>query len=238
MSRAADESSAEENTQRAPRATGPQSARFFLVRHGEVHPDWQGRIYGAHDVPLSPDGEAEAARAAKRLENARLDAIVSSGLQRAEFGAALLRESRGLARRDDFELRELERGDWIGRRPSEFDAADQERWQSWLVEPATTAAPGGESLAMLSARIVPALTRLAEEHAGQHVAIVAHGWVVRASVCFALRLNLNTAPRLAVPTGSIACIDWPVGDSRPTLAGWGMDVPPPAGSGWFQGPSR
>ncbi len=216
----------------------PASCRFYLIRHGEVHPDWQGRIYGAHDIPLSENGKAEAARAAARLEGTRLDAVVSSGLQRAEFGAALLRVSRGLARRDASELRELERGDWIGRRPSDFEGEDRDRWESWLVQPATTAAPGGESLGMLSQRIAPELNRLADEHAGQRVAIVAHGWVLRASVCLALGVGLNTAPRLAVPTGSIACIDWPVGESRPTLAGWGMDAPPPDGTGWFQGPSR
>jgi broad specificity phosphatase PhoE len=175
------------------------------VRHGEVALDWQGRIYGDLDVPLSPRGEQEARAAAERLASQRLAAVISSGLARAEYGAALLRAGRGLPRRDEPALREIARGAWRGLRPEEVPDAG---FAAWLCAADVRRPPEGESLGDLAARVFPCLERLGEEHAGARLAVVTHHWVLRIALARARGLPLADAPRLEFATGAIAVVDW------------------------------
>jgi broad specificity phosphatase PhoE len=216
--------------------------RLHLVRHGAVDRAWRERVYGCLDVPLDPAGEEEARRAAARLLEVPLAAVVSSGLARTRFGAERIAEGAGLAVQEDSQLREIERGEWAGRALRELALAEPGAWEAWQRAPATSRPPGGESLRCVSERVLPRLDHWAARYAGEAVAIVAHLWVIRVAVCSALALSLDAAPRLAVPTGELVVLDWPVvgeeSDLRPTLAGFGTDVVPAQGGGWFRGPHR
>lgn len=219
----------------------PPATRFFFLRHGAVDPAWQGRLYGNLDVALSAEGEREAVRSAAALSGVRLDAVVSSGLARTEFTAALLREGRGLARRDEPALREIDRGAWRGRTAAQVDAEEAGAWTSWLADPVARRPPAGESLADLAARVLPKLDELAAELAAHDgaVAIVAHSWVLRIATCRVLDVPLDRAPAFDVVTGGIVALDWSVGDAaRPTLVGFGLDRPPDASRAWFRQPPR
>jgi len=210
-------------------------ARLFLVRHGQVTSEWRGRLYGGHDVPLSAMGEAQARAAAHLLAAESLAAVVSSGLSRAELGARLIREGRGLERRDEAALRELDRGDWLG---LSYGEVPDGLWDAWLAAPGSRRPPGGESLSDLSARVLPCLDALAAEHSGAGVAIVAHSWVIRVAICEALALSLDAAPRLAMPFGGLTILDWTPSPRRVVLAGLGTDRAPVRGAGWYRGPRR
>jgi len=177
--------------------------RLYLLRHGAVDPAWNGRIYGALDVPLSERGRDEARRAAERLAGAALGAVVSSGLTRTEFGAAELRAGRGLPRCDDRELRELERGDWAGLGLDELEAREPGAFARWAAAPQHLRPPGGESLGDLSARVWPRVLHWRRENSGADLALVVHGWVVRVILCRVLGLALERATRLDVRTGDL-----------------------------------
>ncbi len=221
-------------------SAGDPPTRVHVVRHGLVAASWRERIYGDLDVPLAPEGEAEAERAAERLRRVSLAAVVSSGLARAEFGAARIRAGRGLARRDEPALRELHRGDWTGLGFDELERREPGAWQRWHAEPEERRPPGGESLADLAARVLPALESICAAHAGAEVAIVSHSWVGRLVAAVALGLPPAACTRLRLPTGAAIAVDWPVGESgqRPTLAGFHLDRPPDRGTAWFRGPHR
>ncbi len=220
--------------------------RLFLIRHGAIDERWRGRIYGALEVPLAPGGEEEARSLAQQLELTPLAAVVSSGLSRAEFTAALLRESRGLERVDDPDLRELERGVWTGLSVEELERTQPGAWADWHRAPASRRPAGGESLSDLAGRALPALDRWALRYPGANVALVTHSWVIRIAVCRALGLELEAAPQLEVPTGRLVIVDWPIGERdapdeaqalRPTLVAFAADEPPSA-TPWFRGPTR
>lgn len=213
-----------------------------MVRHGAIATEWGRRIYGCLEVPLSPAGEGEARAAAERLQDVELTAVISSGLARAEFGAALLRASRGLPRRDETELREISRGTWAGITLDELEHHSPGAWHAWHRSPELARPPGGESMHDLATRVIPTLDRLALEFAHGAVAIVTHSWVVRTVVCEALALPLSEAPTLEVPTGSLVALDWPSerkrSAQRPILVGFGLDDPPPQTTNWSHGIRR
>ena len=217
-----------------------QLSRIHLIRHGRVEDAWRGRIYGDLEVALAPEGEVEARRAAERLAGVALAAVVSSGLARAEYGAALLRDGRGLARRDEPDLREIGRGEWRG---STFDAVERAEPGSiaaWRGDPRFRP-PGGESLADLFARVRARLAALAAEFAGLELAVVAHSWVGRVAACAALDLGPEAAHRFDLPTGGLVVLDWPAdaaGGLRPVLAAFAADRPPPREARWYRGPRR
>lgn len=202
--------------------------RLYVLRHGAVDAAWHGRIYGALDVPLSPRGEDEARRAARRLEPVRLAAVVSSHLSRARYGADRIRDGRDLEALVDPELRELERGEWAGLHIEALQAASPGAWEAWREAPHRLRPPGGESLEDLAERVLPRFGHWARRHAGRNVALVVHGWVLRVLTCRALGLDVSRAPRLDVRTGDVAAFDWP-GDRSdepdivPELAGWALD---------------
>lgn len=239
-----------------------EPTRLYLIRHGRVDPGWSDRIYGDKDVPLAPEGEREAARAAARLAGVHLDAVVSSGLQRTEFCAAILRETppgagRELPRRDEPDLRELNRGEWVGLRLAEMGQRHPRDWARWQADPEHQRPPGGESLGDVAGRVLPCLGRLAAEYPGGAVAVVAHSWVVRIAVCHALDLPLVACHRFDLPTGEMAVVDWPVeqpadavggaspvGDPaavvapRPVLVAFAPDHVPDRSRSWNRGPHR
>ena len=229
---------------------------MFLVRHGEVDAAWRDHIYGCLDVALSERGREEAVAAAERLRGESLAAVVSSGLARSDYGADRLNDERGVERIRRSELRELDRGDWAGRPVAHIEAKEPGALARWARRPSSIRAPGGESLADVDARVFGFLDELARAYAGESIAVVAHLWVIRVTVCRALDLHLDHAPRLELETGGMVVVDWPVddapaavrgerrggvaavGENRPTLAAFGGDEPPPLRGGWYRGPSR
>lgn len=184
------------------------ATRLILLRHGEVDASARGRIYGDMDVALSERGRLQSQAAAERLVDRPLDAVVSSGLQRAEALARCLREPRSLKRRDEPRLKEMNRGSWAGLDRATLEARWPARWQrfersSWMLSP-----PGGEAITHVWARVRRACEELAAQYPDGTVALCAHRWVVS---CVAARARGWSLDRVhAVEPGYCAQIevDW------------------------------
>lgn len=184
------------------------STVIHLFRHGAVASPWHGRIYGRMDVPLSEEGHEQAAWSAASLDGLQLAVVVSSGLPRAEETARLLREPRGLERRDDADLLEIDRGRWAGLAPEEVEALTPGAFTAWKRSGGVLAPPGGETLQVMASRVVPALEGLAERHPGRRVAVAAHMWVLRIAACVGLRRPLQRAASVEVGTGARLDLTW------------------------------
>ena len=202
----------------------PARTRVLLARHGEVDARHRGTIYGRLDVELSDAGLRQSRAMADSLSGIHLDAVISSGLRRAEAAAAFFRGPRGLPRADDVRLLEMDRGAWAGVALSEMRERDPESYRLWVRRKGAVAGPGGESPADVAARVVPAIGALAAAHAGGRILIVAHMWVVRAAVCHALEIPMDRSPAIALQPGGLVALDWPAGPAteRPRLVQLGL----------------
>jgi alpha-ribazole phosphatase/probable phosphoglycerate mutase len=157
----------------------------------------EGRFVGHADVPLSPVGLRQADALAARLGGEPIEAVYTSDLRRARQSAAPLAAARGVAAVPVPALREVAMGRWDGLTAAEIRARDPELWERWVGDPVGISFPGGESVADLRARVLPAWRALIERHAGGYVAVVAHGGVNRVILAEALGLPPGNLLRLA-----------------------------------------
>jgi 2,3-bisphosphoglycerate-dependent phosphoglycerate mutase len=181
-------------------------SELILLRHGQSQWNLENRFTGWIDVPLSPQGEAEARAAGEKLRGRRIDIVFTSVLARAIETARIVLETAGIGPVPivrDPALNERMYGDLQGKNKAEavqqFGEAQVKLWRrSYDVRP-----PGGESLADTAARVLPFWERviLPEVRAGKNVLIVAHGNSLRALVMHLDGLTREQVLQVEIPTG-------------------------------------
>ena len=184
------------------------ATRLVLVRHAEADEAMRGRCYGSLDVPLSAAGVRQAARLGEALRDLDLAAVFASPLRRALDTARAIAAAQGLEPVTRAELRELSFGELEGVAYDEIAAGHPETYRLWMEEPAAVRFPGGETLAELRRRVVPALAGIRAGHDGEAVAVVAHGGVVRVALAEVLGTPDPALFRLDVAPGGVTVVDW------------------------------
>jgi broad specificity phosphatase PhoE len=145
---------------------------LLLARHGET--DWnRDRIWQGHsDMPLNDAGRAQAHALAEELANESFDAVYSSDLVRAHETARIVAERHGLDVTAVPDLREVNVGSWEGLNEEEirhrFPGAARGGWEN------------GETYEQMGRRVIEALRRIADTHAGERILVVTHGGPLRA----------------------------------------------------------
>ncbi len=180
--------------------------RTFLVRHG-TPTDVVGRCIGHCDVSLSENGREEMRRLASSFPSPA-QRILSSDLTRAAESARVLSAAMCIPVITDPRLREMDFGDWDGRRWDDIHATDAAALSQWSRDFVNVSPPGGESLAKLAARVVvwlndPMTVRSEGEASASTTIVVAHAGVIRAIICLAEGLPLKRAFEIAVDYGTI-----------------------------------
>ena len=185
---------------------------FHLVRHGEHN--LQSRVLAGRmpGVGLSERGRAEIAATAERLAGDNIAALYASPLQRTRESAEILAQRLGLPVEFRDDLVELDFGDWTG---STFDAIRADpMWQLWNSHRSIARIPGGETMRDVQRRAVEAVMELRMRHPDDTVAVVSHGDVIRAALCFALTTPLEFITRIEVAPGSISTLRLEPADIR------------------------
>jgi broad specificity phosphatase PhoE len=185
------------------------AARWLLVRHGKATGTVPGAYFGWTDVPLDESARPGLRHLASRLARQDLALACSSDLRRARQTLALLLEGREPAppTRAEAALRELHFGVWEGLSYAEIAA----RPDGPDVLAGGRAAPGGESLADLAARVerfLDGLRRETPDEAEGAVLIVAHGGPLRVLLCLLLGLAPQAHWRFRLDHGSLSEVRW------------------------------
>ena len=199
------------------------TTEILIIRHGQTAWNKMKRYQGHSDIPLNEKGELQAIALAETLKQERLDAIISSDMQRALKTAESIAQWHGLPVVVDRDLRERCYGIFEGMALEEIERDYPEhlaRWQA--ADPDQIFPPGereGESLRYFYHRALSALHRWAETHSGQKIAVVAHFGIIESAYRAAHAIPLGERVRMPVLNTSIN--RFALGNGRIEMLAWG-----------------
>ena len=177
----------------------------LLVRHGRTPTTGSvlpGRASGLH---LSDEGQREAQQAATRIGALkRVAAVYASPLERARETALPIARACDRALRIERGLTECDFGEWTGLTLSRLRRRPE--WRTVQRYPSGFRFPGGESFPEMQLRIVSAIGRLRQAHAGGTIVVVSHADPIKAAVAHALGIHLDLFQRIAIATASVTAI--------------------------------
>ena len=164
------------------------------MRHAEVEVRYQRVFGGRIDMELSPRGHEQAAALARYVHRMRFDALYASPMRRVQQTLAPL-VVNGVPKPVLLpELQEVDFGDWTGLTWDEVKLRFQISAFQWLDQLECALIPNAECSRTFRGRIEPMLTRALARHAGQNIAFVCHGGVIRMLLAILLDLPL---PKMA-----------------------------------------
>jgi 2,3-bisphosphoglycerate-dependent phosphoglycerate mutase len=159
----------------------PNSTALLLVRHGESEALPVGSfplVEGQGDPSLAPEGRREAVLVGKRLEREGVTAIYTSTLVRTQQTAAPLAEALGLVPTIERDLREVYLGDWEGGLYRKKIADGDPIALRMLAEESWAVIPGAEPADTFARRLRGVIHRIAGDHVGERIVVVAHAGVI------------------------------------------------------------
>ncbi len=182
---------------------GANMTRILLIRHGST--DLMGRVlYGRMPgIRLNEQGRREAQITGDFLRSRyKLDALVSSPLERALETARWIGDPQGLSVTTEEGLNELQFGDWEGKPFADLNGCEE--WRHFNRLRSITRAPGGESLTDVQQRAWRSLSGIQVEHPDATVAAVTHGDVIRCLLMLSLGMPLDYILRLEIAPASVS----------------------------------
>ncbi len=165
--------------------------RLLFLRHGETDWNIERRIQGWKGTSLNALGRRQARRAARRLKDLALDAVVSSDLKRCLETAHAVAGPRGLDVHTLREARERCFGDWEGRKVEQVLESAGLSGQRKADPFFSLKPPGGETMARFAARMGRLLNLLEARYRGRTVLVATHGGPVRIACCLVLGIPVE-----------------------------------------------
>ena len=175
------------------------SVTLDLLRHGET--ELGGGLRGSLDDALTPVGW-EQMRAAVQGQGP-WDRIVSSPLQRCALFAQELAGQLALPVTFDKDLQELHFGAWEGQSAAALMDTDAEALGLFWSDPYAFTPPDGEPVLEFSRRVLAAVNRLQQAHAGERVLVVCHGGVMKLLLAQARGLPREQLLQIQVVNGAL-----------------------------------
>lgn len=199
------------------------STTILLIRHGETAWNAERRLQGHSDVALNREGHSQADALGLALAAEPLAAIVASDLLRAQQTAAALASHHDLPVQTDSALRERCHGVFEGLLYDDIEQHYPTHHAEWRARQVDALMPHGErtaeSLRQFYSRSVAAIARWAEVHAGQTIAVVAHGGVLECAYRAAAGMSLDSPRNFPIRNASINRFTFTKG--KLSLSHWG-----------------
>ncbi len=174
------------------------AGELWLIRHGETEWSRAGKHTGRTDVPLTPEGERQAASLGPRLAGRRFSLVLTSPLQRARrtcelagFGEIAINEPN---------LMEWDYGSCEGLTSDEIRTGHP----GWTIF--ADGAPGGETLGEVASRAQTVIRRGLD--VGGDVALFGHGHILRVLTACWLGLEPDAGRCFALLPASISTLGY------------------------------
>jgi len=189
---------------------------LYIIRHGQTATNQARVIQGWDSEPLNARGRWQAERAGQRLAAAGLVALYASPLRRASETAEIIGRVARLDVAVIDDLREMNTGRASGLHSAQFMVRHPRLWWAWLRDDARLAFPGGDTLSTFYDRAAGAIGSLVQQHAGQAIAVVAHGGVISGYLSLLTEGHGSNRFALRLRNGAISQLRWR-GDAPPEL---------------------
>ncbi|HXP20448.1 MAG TPA: MSMEG_4193 family putative phosphomutase [Streptosporangiaceae bacterium] len=182
----------------------------LVVRHGLTAATGTALTGRTPGIPLDDRGRGQAAAIASRLADVRLDAIVSSPIQRCAETAQVIADAQrpaGQQVQTEDRLTECGYGDWTGQ-PLRKLARDP-LWRVVQQHPSAVTFPGagGERMADVQQRAVAAVRDWNARLGPKAVYLIcSHGDVIKAILADSLGLHLDLYQRIGIDPCSLSVI--------------------------------
>jgi probable phosphoglycerate mutase len=182
-----------------PNMPSPNSdPEIWLIRHGETEWSLSGQHTGRTDLPLTAAGERQAAAIGRYLAGRPFALVLTSPLQRAHETCRLA--GYGGVAQIEPDLCEWDYGAYEGRTSVQI----QESVPGWTIW--TSPVPRGETIQQVAARAGRVIERAAK--AGGHVALFAHGHLLRILTACWLGLPPDAGRFFALGTASVSVLGY------------------------------
>lgn len=181
--------------------------RILLVRHGQSEWNAEHRLQGQADIALSEQGRAQADALRNVIEEINPCRAITSDLARVQETAHRVGAPQA---QPDKELREIDVGEWTGRRIPDIIAENEDRYLAWRA--GTTTPPGGELWEDFADRVTKVIHREAETPC-QNLLVACHGGVIRAIL--QRFLDLQPASIIPVAPASLTAMRLANGRGKP-----------------------
>ena len=198
---------------------------IILIRHGETAWNAIRKLQGHLDIPLNAEGTRQAKALAAALQAEKIDAIISSDLQRAVQTAGEIARLQGISTRIDAGLRERCFGGFEGLLYSELPLRYPQAYAIWRSrDPDVNFPPSeenniGESIRQFHQRCITTIAHYARQFEGKKIALVAHGGVLECAYRAAKNLPLNAEREITIYNASINRFNFT--NEALTLVQWG-----------------
>jgi broad specificity phosphatase PhoE len=184
--------------------------RLLLIRHAESQGNFEGRLQGRKEFPLTELGLSQASALAERLSETPVAAVYSSPIRRAFDTAAKVAERLGLEVTTEPRVQEYDFGDLLSgltwpeireKQPEIVDAlvrndSDFPRY------------PGEEGRKVFRDRVCAALAEIAENHReSEAVAVFAHAGPIAVYVLEALGRKYSRPVPFRIDNASITTVE-------------------------------
>lgn len=145
---------------------------LLVIRSGASDYERLGRIRGTLDLPLSPEGMAEAEAAAQVLAADPPSLLFTAADSCSSETAAIVARATGLRSRPIAEFANLDMGLWQGMLVDDIRRKQPRLARQWEDNPWTVVPPDGEALEAACERIEAGLERMLKRHQARRVAVV------------------------------------------------------------------
>lgn len=174
-----------------------------LIRHGEPV---GGRKYrGQIDDPLSDKGWQQMRDAV--ADHRPWDRILTSPLLRCSEFARELAQRHQLPLHTEPRFKEIGFGEWEGKTAAEIKASAPDFLQRFWQDPVAHRPQGAEPMQTFYERVSQAWQDLLAQHSGQHILVVCHAGVIRASLLYLLAIPMQHVFRIQVSNAGITRIE-------------------------------
>jgi probable phosphoglycerate mutase len=190
-----------------------KSREIWLLRHGATEWSRNGRHTGSSDIPLLPEGEAEARSLAPLLARQHFAQVWVSPLQRARRTCELA--GLGAEAQPNENLREWDYGSYEGITTAEIRQTVP-GWSVW-----SHGCPGGEDAAAVTQRCEALIAQLLALEG--NIALFAHGHLLRSLAGTWIGQGAVGGKHLALGTGSHSLLGFE--RENPVILRWNAPCP-------------